>query len=1077
MLHKPLLHILLLISALVCLTACEDDRLYDSDEIIEGQAEIQATVFFEKLATAPLGRGRSSGEAIKKIQNLCVLVYSEDGTELKKSFYANAADGMGTGTFTKFLVNQEGNSSRPDDKETSAETVTPSADIRFVLLNGKYKIYAVANMGDLANNEYKDNVKTEDGLKNISLVWTDKGEAENYAIDLNTNNQMLGYFAPDGSANGFDAPVINTSKKRSIFCWLRRAASKVTVAFDGSNLNQNINIYLQSVEIKDIPKNCFLGADNTPKSKDEITQGEIIYYSTDADFHNWPTVTRGRRKTFGLADPDTKLDEDQRLPLSDYHSEKSPALYFFENLQGEGKDKRQDANGDGELDAPGLPGDPGYINKDNELYGTYIEVKGYYRALNSEGPIIYRFMLGKNELKDYNAERNFHYKLTLVFNGNANDVDWHIEYKEDFDIIAPDPYYISYLYDQDVLLPIKLKGDIKPTYYLTAEITENNWFPDNATDIEIVKPGTEKNPGVWHGFLSLSATKDKVIGDGKHYKNDATWNKDYWNNHPEKGFRTYDKISDPGTYGDKELGQYVVEKDDENTIINIPFYTRAKQMVPTTGYTGNNPYAAYRRKAMVKLTVYDSATGQVVKNSKGEPMTKTITIYQVRRVVNPKGVWRSWDKDDAFHAVLKILPKETSPKFENLISDGPWRATVEAGKDWIKINDKLDGIAEGDHDTPIDFWIQPDGKANNELDIRCGIILVEYNNYTCKHRIFVRQGLAPLAIDEGIKWHTCNMYTKDKETNSPLEEGSLFKFANWDDAIGANNNETFGFQVAPGDKGLQIAGTSNSKSWNDIKVDKGIVNKATAWLNEKDIGTFVEKTRKVGFSETEVDNTVGYNGRKAKVRVATEADYKALRNGQNREFGYGVLYGDGATETQDELTMAYGYTREANDPKRGMRGCFVYNSKTGHNLFFPIGATGYGKRKSSMEWYGYKGSAPGALQYAWRSEKYADDATHTLLYRPLFLDVYRRPGAVYWFKDLNWSRTNTVYQKDASGNYILKSSKGVDYKIVSSRPEESNMFLDINYFTFDFEIGATEVLEKRLNNEETSACFVRCVED
>ncbi len=40
-------------------------------------------------------------------------------------------------------------------------------------------------------------------------------------------------------------------------------------------------------------------------------------------------------------------------------------------------------------------------------------------------------MLGKNADDDYNAERNFHYKLTLRFRGHANDVDWHIEYDED----------------------------------------------------------------------------------------------------------------------------------------------------------------------------------------------------------------------------------------------------------------------------------------------------------------------------------------------------------------------------------------------------------------------------------------------------------------------------------------------------------------------------------------------------------------------------------------------------------------------------------------------------------------------
>ena len=97
-------------------------------------------------------------------------------------------------------------------------------------------------------------------------------------------------------------------------------------------------------------------------------------------------------------------------------------------------DKRQDANGDGQLDYPGLPGDDTYRLKDDVPYGSYIEVDAIYRSENLGKPgvgiIKYRFMLGQNVEKDYNATRNCHYKLTLKFKGYGNDVDWHIEYKQ-----------------------------------------------------------------------------------------------------------------------------------------------------------------------------------------------------------------------------------------------------------------------------------------------------------------------------------------------------------------------------------------------------------------------------------------------------------------------------------------------------------------------------------------------------------------------------------------------------------------------------------------------------------------------
>ena len=130
-------------------------------------------------------------------------------------------------------------------------------------------------------------------------------------------------------------------------------------------------------------------------------------------------------------------------------------------MQGEGKDKRQDSDDDHKLDAPGNKeeGDAGY--KDDKPYGSYIEVKAYYRSINADrigsGEITYRFMLGKDVKTDYDAERNHHYKLTLKFNRFANDVDWHIDYtEEDPGMLIPSPFYISYLYNHTMLMPLKI---------------------------------------------------------------------------------------------------------------------------------------------------------------------------------------------------------------------------------------------------------------------------------------------------------------------------------------------------------------------------------------------------------------------------------------------------------------------------------------------------------------------------------------------------------------------------------------------------------------------------------------------
>ena len=71
-------------------------------------------------------------------------------------------------------------------------------------------------------------------------------------------------------------------------------------------------------------------------------------------------------------------------------------------------------------------------------------------------------------------------------------------------------------------------------------------------------------------------------------------------------------------------------------------------------------------------------------------------------------------------------------------------------------------------------------------------------------------------------------------------------------------------------------------------------------------------------------------------RVATATDFWELRKEDSHvEQGYGVLYGDDATETADDIVEVYGYDYEHNTLGRGMRGCFVYNSETGKSLFFP----------------------------------------------------------------------------------------------------------------------------------------------
>ena len=1025
-------HIILFLM-IATVTSCYDEFM--KQEIIgEGKASISATLDFKPMSSA-LSRTRAAGDALKDISSLHVLLYDKDKNLIEKW----KIDG--------YTVSDENRNDSDAENGNSAETSTKRATFKLPeeIGFGKYYMYAVANIPDLlTNSAYSEAIKTVDGLKGIPLTW----DSENVA----KNGQMIGFFtkssAPALSAD--DESLIVNEKSVKLHAWLRRAASKVTVAFDGSNLKEGVFIYIQSVQIKDIPSQCYLGKDNNvgregytldmPGSGPDMSDGETItYHEGDmAEDFEYGEGCADHRVTVGS-------------PHFGSHDETAPALYFYENMQGAGvtmPDKRQDADNNGILDFPGLPNKPedpnkewNYRLKDAVPYGTYIEVHAHYISNNSErlgnGHIIYRFMLGQNETNDYNAKRNCHYKLTLKFKNFANEADWHIEYEEpEPGVMTPEPYYISYLYNHSMMYPIKVNTGGRKIEYIKAEILENNWAPYNASS-DIYYTGAPNGVAApWNGFLSLHKTTETVL-----YENRIGSNEQYYNKVPKRGEREYKDFVLPGGITSKEFTTENSEPDDKYRVekhpteantynIYIPMYTRAKQMISTTGYTGNNPYVAYQRKARVKITTKLEGLDKIFENE--------VPIYQVRRVVNPKGIYRSLKNNKSFHVVLKRLPGEDQQMFKTFQSEGPWKAYVvketngkgitlsvtDPNTTELKDDPEYGKAIYGKTGSVIDFNVNFEQSSDNPSENRYAIIRVEYHNYTCQHLIFVRQGDKPDdLVTNGVKWYAMNMKTTSELASNPLDEGSLFKFGNWShpiDALSNKNPREPWINVTPGDfkiypeDGFTNAATGDKMVWTDI----------------------IHSNTTDGFGNPQMANA----------RVATGADFWELRKYSYIEQGYGVLYGDDATETADDIVEVYGYNYEHNKSGRGMRGCFAYNSETGKNLFFPIGASGYGHRKQSyIATWGDPETINGVLRYA---------AGRTKLYpspveRPLFYNLYKRPGGIYWLN------------AEIPQNYFTPTD-GV------------SLGWDINYFSFDFNFISKGNL---IRSEGSDACFVRCVVD
>ncbi len=1077
---KKKITLLLYSLAALVLASCADERLWDPEDIVgDGEANVQGSITFKNYAPALDGASRADGNAIDGVNSLIIYIYDKNGNYVTEKSY-----GVGNGEGQLKPSTPNNNQSPAGSEGVSQPVSTTKVDFSFPLEYGYYKIYAVAN----ADMTGKD-VSTESKLQEVAFQWQN---------DITKNNQMFGWFAlqqPDQfntssfNADGrLQADVVKINKPNlALNAWLVRLASKVTVAYDASGLKENIFIFLKSVQIKDIPKECALGISNKPESTNELeADGEKIYYydltkypetgPTESDF-NPQTYAATLTKSVGSYGSD--------------HSHEANALFFYENNQGTGKDKGQDVitNGtgeqkpDGNIDYPnGNDPSPDTGYKDEVRCGTYIEVKAFYRSNNEErmgqGEITYRFMLGKNTTTDYNATRNYHYKLTLKFNGFANDVDWHIEYVPEPDIYIPDPYYISYLYDKEMHMPVQIIGEIEPGTKLKAEIIENNWWPYN---FDAEEPGpapytqyyaqgslnwAETNH-VWNGFLSLRNTGHKTnIGESVTSASGANaFNEKYWNDE-QRGNREYEIT--PGEHSDEKDGSYTVtETEKDVTVFSVPFYTRAKNLVKTSGYTGNNPYVSYQRTALVRFTASLKQPDGTYKE-----MKKDVNVIQVRRVVNPKGIWRANDEDGDFDVKLVRLetefttnPWESTGEFKEFTSSGPWSAEimVEGGYDskdnkeidatgWIKLSSvgesvlRTDGKIYGITGSKIEFKYKPSGTIPSN-QVRYGIIKVRYHNYTCEHLIFVRQGYAPIPVasrtwqQSGVtsptqkprKWLTFNNRSQTELAKSPCEEGSLFRRFNWHQPINSiNNRERAPFDTQLGNDGLLIypetsgAGTA----WDDIIVDAN-EGKYNFWG---------------GCSPEAFPNVPDAN----KVRVAQVEDYLDLYKDDNVQYGFGILYDGQADGVQIPVKDAYSYyydqPKGANGKGRGVRGVFVYNETNGAQIFFPLGAAGYGRRRDAMA---------GQLHYANRTTFMAANSTDVPYYRPLLWDLFRRPGANYWCYQM---LSKQIIEDDSS--------------------TKTPLAWDFNYITFDvypLNSGNIGVSDSSTPTTPTDALYIRCV--
>lgn len=978
------------------LYSCQDDfYVPGTEEIGEGMCDVSLQVAYQPTQTSET---RSGGTALDAhFYTPLVFFFDSEGNVVRK-FKLTSGD----------ITNKE---NKNVTESGYAESTYKYGEIEHGKIQvpfGRYRVYVVLEGGAVQFN----NINTLSDLRAQNINWSatdyasnaisfgscssmdraiDVADSENdYYVDRNGTH----HDAPDGELITFNKP------KQSISAWTKRLASKVSVSYDASGLNSGIKIYIKSVQIKDIPKTCYLGRCNTPTSADQLQDGELIDYKPGVtDFTGWNYICK---------------DEADKVTFGSSHAQNdgtSNYMYFFENNQGFGQRHHTPATGWEQSN---------FEKYDNKL-GTYIEVKGYYVDTNdrnpNQGPITYRFMLGQNTTDDFNAKRSKHYKITLGFNKDANNPDWHIEYAD-----IPDALMLSY--GAELKSNLKIKIAAEPSDVVSVEVSTlySHWYYEG------------------HPYAYLGA-KGAKYGDNK------------W------GFFTLeDPATNTGFVGSKTYTGGT--QNGEIREIDIPVWTRQmmfqREDRPTdpSSIGGYNIFFDHQRYGKIHA---------VIKVNGAVRYEKDISIVQVNRIENPSGIWRSSSSDAPFHVQLSRRDGDAT-NFTVIQSYlGPWSAKV-IGSDssWALISpngsDNWGSTVTGDEGTDIQFWYKPNGTIAS-TESRYAIIEVRYHSNNCIHYIFCRQGYAPTQFNgQSFKWCTGNQLAKDVEATTPTQEGSMFKFGNEDDAILASNNlrDGFGFYKpggstandyafcatytlntawpsitdAPHESTARKGYMSQFKSETPLTVDKYefVVNGGVEQPKFDIYGGTQKTWAGIPWSRTKADAHF------PTMKVATEAQWKTLSS-LTRD--YGVLYGDESTDTQLDITNAFQYINPGQ--AMGMRGCFVFDPVTAKQLFFPIGATGFGRRIAfdhnnrltsytattayDVPWYTWAAH----LKYAQRAIE-MPKATAEIL--PLYYDIYRQNGAVYWYRarveDPNLADNEQTIQNGTVGWDINYTTLGFD---------------------------------------------------
>lgn len=201
----------------VVLAGCTDDFIDGPVDIPDAEVELKGEVIFKPLVPMAVQTRAEApeGSKYKGIKSLYVFFFDSKGKAITE--YSGNVD------FTP----------APSEGSTH-EHVTFKKKVRA----GRYYVYAIANISDTQKSDLTS-VETIEDLRNFKLVWNDniENDLEMFGVFRQDYDKETGS-VPDNENFEEDALLTITPARNSLHSWVRRAVSKVTVDFDGTNLKE-----------------------------------------------------------------------------------------------------------------------------------------------------------------------------------------------------------------------------------------------------------------------------------------------------------------------------------------------------------------------------------------------------------------------------------------------------------------------------------------------------------------------------------------------------------------------------------------------------------------------------------------------------------------------------------------------------------------------------------------------------------------------------------------------------------------------------------------------------------------------